>query len=138
VTLSGSRIRPIYSFLEYIFGGTRLHCTFAIDLTASNGDPHNPESLHYLGPEPTAYEHAIKGIADIIKVPVQLNSRKESTVNKIAHFFPFFFSRITLAIRKCSLFWALELVRRPCATNCTCKVSKRSSRLIAPVCKRSN
>ena len=74
VTLSGSRIRPIYSFLEYIFGGTRLHCTFAIDLTASNGDPHNPESLHYLGPEPTAYEHAIKAIADIIKV--QLNRKK--------------------------------------------------------------
>lgn len=68
VTLTLSRMRPIYSFLEYIFGGTRIHVTFAIDLTASNGDPHNPESLHYLGPEPTAYEHAIKAITDIIQV----------------------------------------------------------------------
>lgn len=35
-------ISPIYTFFEYIGGGTQIHCCFAIDYTASNGDPADP------------------------------------------------------------------------------------------------
>ena len=41
-------IQKTYSFLDYIQGGTELACTVAIDFTASNGDPFNPDSLHYI------------------------------------------------------------------------------------------
>ena len=43
-------IQKTYSFLDYIKGGTELACTVAIDFTASNGDPFNPDSLHYITP----------------------------------------------------------------------------------------
>ena len=42
------QINKIYSFLDYIQGGTELACTVSIDFTASNGDPFHPESLHYI------------------------------------------------------------------------------------------
>lgn len=29
-------IAPVYTFMEYISGGTQIHCCFAIDFTASN------------------------------------------------------------------------------------------------------
>jgi hypothetical protein len=38
------------TFLEYVFGGINIDLTIAIDLTLSNGDPNNPDSLHYLDP----------------------------------------------------------------------------------------
>lgn len=28
-------IAPVYTFMEYISGGTQIHCCFAIDFTAS-------------------------------------------------------------------------------------------------------
>ena len=42
--------RKAYSFLDYVRGGTELACTFAIDFTASNGNPASPESLHHFIP----------------------------------------------------------------------------------------
>ena len=44
------QLRKAYSFLDYVKGGTELACTFAIDFTASNGNPSSPESLHYFLP----------------------------------------------------------------------------------------
>ena len=44
----GQKICP--TFLDYVKGGTELACTFAIDFTASNGNPTSPESLHYFLP----------------------------------------------------------------------------------------
>ena len=45
--------RKAYSFLDYVRGGTELACTFAIDFTASNGNPSSPESLHHFVPNST-------------------------------------------------------------------------------------
>ena len=42
------QVKKIYSFLDYIKGGTELACTVSIDFTASNGDPFRPDSLHYI------------------------------------------------------------------------------------------
>jgi hypothetical protein len=48
-------------------------CLFlCIDFTASNGDPHEPSSLHYLNPNITGdcnnqYTYAIKSVLNILK-----------------------------------------------------------------------
>eukprot|EP01129_Flabellula_baltica_P008785 TRINITY_DN351_c0_g2_i1.p1 TRINITY_DN351_c0_g2~~TRINITY_DN351_c0_g2_i1.p1 ORF type:complete len:554 (+),score=123.69 TRINITY_DN351_c0_g2_i1:32-1663(+) len=39
-----------YTFLDYIIGGTQINLMVAIDYTASNGDPREPASLHYMQP----------------------------------------------------------------------------------------
>ena len=36
------------TFLDYIRGGLKLHFVVAVDFTMSNGDPNDPNSLHYL------------------------------------------------------------------------------------------
>jgi len=61
------------SFLEYILGGCEINIHVAIDFTASNGDPHEPTSLHYLDPSTTRggcqnqYTDAIKSLLNILK-----------------------------------------------------------------------
>lgn len=62
-------MRKAYSFLDYIRGGTELACTISIDFTASNGNPRNPDSLHYIqyGGVLNQYELAIKSVGEIIE-----------------------------------------------------------------------
>ncbi|XP_063215609.1 copine-8-like isoform X2 [Bacillus rossius redtenbacheri] len=61
-------MKKIYSFLDYIMGGTQLNCTVAIDFTASNGDPQSPESLHFVaGTQPNQYEQALCAVGEIIQ-----------------------------------------------------------------------
>ncbi len=36
------------TFLDYIKGGLRLNLVVAVDMTASNGDPASPRSLHFI------------------------------------------------------------------------------------------
>jgi hypothetical protein len=38
------------TFLEFIRGGLDINLIVGIDFTSSNGDPQNPSSLHFLGP----------------------------------------------------------------------------------------
>lgn len=68
--------------------GTQINCTFAIDftgklhrskywydlyifvlfyLTASNGDPKDYNSLHYVSNRPNQYEQALAAVGDIIQ-----------------------------------------------------------------------
>ncbi|CAL1529087.1 unnamed protein product [Lymnaea stagnalis] len=63
------RVETVYTFLDYINkGGMKIHCTFAIDFTASNGDPKSPTSLHYMNPyRPNPYATSIKAVGDIIQ-----------------------------------------------------------------------
>jgi len=61
-------MRKAYSFLDYIRGGTELAATISIDFTASNGNPRNPDSLHYIQYGGlNQYELAIKSVGDIIE-----------------------------------------------------------------------
>ncbi|CAG7719447.1 unnamed protein product [Allacma fusca] len=65
-------ISPIYTFMEYIKNGTQIHCCFAIDFTASNGDPNEGNSLHHFSSQnnhtcPNPYEQAIQAVGDIIQ-----------------------------------------------------------------------
>jgi len=57
------------SFLDYIKGGTQVNFTVAVDFTGSNGNPHDPSSLHYINPTgaPNQYQTAIQAVGDIIQ-----------------------------------------------------------------------
>jgi hypothetical protein len=70
LTVRSCKTSPIHTFVEYISNGTQIHCCFAIDFTASNGDPNQPDSLHYFSQVPNMpnpYEQAIQSVGDIIK-----------------------------------------------------------------------
>ncbi|XP_042601923.1 copine-8-like [Cyprinus carpio] len=56
------------TFLDYIKGGTQINFTVAIDFTASNGNPAQPTSLHYMNPyQLNAYAMALKAVGEIIQ-----------------------------------------------------------------------
>ncbi|CAG0897678.1 unnamed protein product [Cyprideis torosa] len=68
LVLTFAQMNPVYSFLDYIRGGTELQATFAIDFTASNGNPVDPSSLHFIHPEyPSPYARAIRSVGTIIR-----------------------------------------------------------------------
>ncbi|CAD8087146.1 unnamed protein product [Paramecium sonneborni] len=68
-----------YSFLDYLEGGQQLNLIVAIDFTASNGNPKEKNSLHYMpqNGDPSQYLQAITSVVEILinydydkKVPV--------------------------------------------------------------------
>uniref|UniRef100_A0A6I8N5K4 Copine-7 n=1 Tax=Ornithorhynchus anatinus TaxID=9258 RepID=A0A6I8N5K4_ORNAN len=66
VILSDLKVHRVYSFLDYIMGGCQIHFTVAIDFTASNGDPRNSCSLHYINPyQPNEYLKALIAVGEI-------------------------------------------------------------------------
>lgn len=68
VSVNKALIRQIYTFLDYIKGGTEINAFIAIDFTASNGNPQDPNSLHHVNPNaPNQYVRAIQAVADIIE-----------------------------------------------------------------------
>ncbi|KAF5902587.1 copine-8-like [Clarias magur] len=68
VTLLSCLIDVEVTFLDYIKGGTQLNFTVAIDFTASNGNPSQPTSLHYMNPyQLNAYAMALRAVGEIIQ-----------------------------------------------------------------------
>uniref|UniRef100_A0A8C4PFG5 Copine-7 n=1 Tax=Equus asinus asinus TaxID=83772 RepID=A0A8C4PFG5_EQUAS len=66
VILADLKFHRVYSFLDYIMGGCQIHFTVAIDFTASNGDPRNSRSLHYINPfQPNEYLQALVAVGEI-------------------------------------------------------------------------
>ncbi|XP_055582443.1 copine-2 isoform X2 [Falco biarmicus] len=62
------KITRDFSFLDYILGGCQLMFTVGIDFTASNGNPRDPTSLHYINPMGTnEYLSAIWAVGQIIQ-----------------------------------------------------------------------
>ncbi|CAG0898926.1 unnamed protein product [Cyprideis torosa] len=60
--------RTRFTFLDFVRGGCELQTTFAIDFTASNGDPSTPDSLHFINPHfPSPYARAIQSVGTIIR-----------------------------------------------------------------------
>ncbi|XP_075656819.1 protein BONZAI 3-like [Castanea sativa] len=58
-----------YSFLDYISSGSELNFMVAVDFTASNGNPRNPDSLHYIDPSGrlNSYQRAILEVGEVIQ-----------------------------------------------------------------------
>ncbi|KAM6289043.1 copine-5-like, partial [Aegotheles albertisi] len=68
VTLLSFAVESEHTFLDYIRGGTQINFTVAIDFTASNGNPSQSTSLHYLSPyQLNAYAMALKAVGEIIQ-----------------------------------------------------------------------
>ncbi|XP_051526652.1 copine-4 [Myxocyprinus asiaticus] len=66
VVLTLCKIIKMHSFLDYIMGGCQIQFTVAIDFTASNGDPRNSCSLHYIHPyQPNEYLKALIAVGEI-------------------------------------------------------------------------
>ncbi|XP_030960619.1 protein BONZAI 3-like isoform X1 [Quercus lobata] len=58
-----------YSFLDYISSGFELNFMVAVDFTASNGNPRNLDSLHYIDPSGrlNSYQRAITEVGEVIQ-----------------------------------------------------------------------
>ena len=54
------------SFIDYLRAGWEVSLTVAIDYTASNGEPSQPNSLHYLGAQ-NQYETAIFNVGQVVE-----------------------------------------------------------------------
>ncbi|CAL8291652.1 unnamed protein product [Boreogadus saida] len=68
VTLLSCLVDSELSFLDFIKGGTQINFTVAIDFTASNGNPSQPTSLHYMSPyQLNAYAMALRAVGEIIQ-----------------------------------------------------------------------
>ncbi|CAG2109150.1 unnamed protein product, partial [Medioppia subpectinata] len=69
VKLNSISITQETTFLDYIRGGTQMHFAVAVDYTASNGDPRDPRSLHFLdySGRPNQYEIALRSVGEVIK-----------------------------------------------------------------------
>ena len=69
VILERISIETVPTFLDYIQSGTRVNFSLAVDFTGSNGNPNNPQSLHYKDPSgrPNQYVTAISAVGDIIQ-----------------------------------------------------------------------
>uniref|UniRef100_A0A669PBX8 Copine 4 n=1 Tax=Phasianus colchicus TaxID=9054 RepID=A0A669PBX8_PHACC len=66
ILISCLQIHKMHSFLDYIMGGCQIQFTVAIDFTASNGDPRNSCSLHYIHPyQPNEYLKALVAVGEI-------------------------------------------------------------------------
>ncbi|ESO90286.1 hypothetical protein LOTGIDRAFT_178865 [Lottia gigantea] len=66
VYLTACKISKDHSFLEYIFGGMQVNFTVGIDFTASNGNPQQPTSLHFIDPyRPNEYIQAIRSVGGV-------------------------------------------------------------------------
>uniref|UniRef100_A0A8C5AZJ3 Copine family member 9 n=1 Tax=Gadus morhua TaxID=8049 RepID=A0A8C5AZJ3_GADMO len=96
VTLLSFKVESEYTFVDFIRGGTQLNFTVAIDFTASNGNPSQPTSLHYMSPyQMNAYAMALKAVGDIIQdydsdklFPAYGFGAKLPPDGKISHAFP--------------------------------------------------
>ena len=64
---SKSNLTKNYSFVDYLKAGIEIGLSIAIDFTGSNGNPQDPNSLHYInGFEPNQYERAISACGNIV------------------------------------------------------------------------
>lgn len=58
------------SFVDYLRSGWYINMSVAIDFTASNGEPIEPQSLHRIDPSgmrPNQYESAIQSVGSILE-----------------------------------------------------------------------
>uniref|UniRef100_A0A8C1CBS5 Copine family member IX n=1 Tax=Cyprinus carpio carpio TaxID=630221 RepID=A0A8C1CBS5_CYPCA len=96
VTLLSFKVESEYTFVDFIRGGTQLNFTVAIDFTASNGNPSQPTSLHYMNPyQLNAYAMALKAVGEIVQdydsdklFPAYGFGAKLPPDGKISHAFP--------------------------------------------------
>uniref|UniRef100_A0AAV2MEN3 C2 domain-containing protein n=1 Tax=Knipowitschia caucasica TaxID=637954 RepID=A0AAV2MEN3_KNICA len=96
IILSQCKVIKMHSFVDYIMGGCQIQFTVAIDFTASNGDPGNSCSLHYIHPfHPNEYLKVLLSVGDICQdydsdkmIPAFGFGAKIPPDYKVSHNFP--------------------------------------------------
>uniref|UniRef100_A0A8C7EZ76 Copine family member 9 n=1 Tax=Oncorhynchus kisutch TaxID=8019 RepID=A0A8C7EZ76_ONCKI len=86
----------LFNVIHHCLPRTQLNFTVAIDFTASNGNPSQPTSLHYMSPyQMNAYAMALKAVGEIIQdydsdkmFPAYGFGAKLPPDGKISHVFP--------------------------------------------------
>jgi len=67
VVVSSAQVLAEPSFMDYMAGGLEISLLVGIDLTASNGEPHDPRSLHFRGSGvPNAYQVALTAVGAVL------------------------------------------------------------------------
>uniref|UniRef100_A0AAZ1X8I1 C2 domain-containing protein n=1 Tax=Oreochromis aureus TaxID=47969 RepID=A0AAZ1X8I1_OREAU len=95
-----TKVPKIFSKTYFLLIVTQLNFTVAIDFTASNGNPSQPTSLHYMSPyQMNAYAMALKAVGEIIQdydsdklFPAYGFGAKLPPDGKISHAFPLNFN----------------------------------------------
>jgi hypothetical protein len=65
--VSAFSVEVTHTFLDYVRSGTAIGCVFAIDFTASNGEPQYSSSLHYINPyQMNPYQRAIVSVGSVV------------------------------------------------------------------------
>ena len=65
--ISKSKLTKNYTFVDYLNAGIEIGLSVAIDFTRSNGNPNEPNSLHYiLGAQQNQYERSILACGNIV------------------------------------------------------------------------
>eukprot|EP00058_Branchiostoma_floridae_P027542 XP_002613033.1 hypothetical protein BRAFLDRAFT_123086 [Branchiostoma floridae] len=68
ITLQSLKVVKEYSFLDYVMSGCQINFTVGIDFTASNGDPRQTTSLHYINPyAPNEYMKALMAVGEVVQ-----------------------------------------------------------------------
>jgi len=70
VFIKSCQIETQPTFVEYLQGGVSMNFSVAVDFTASNGDPRQPQSLHFFDPNrggENQYTTAIRSVGEIIQ-----------------------------------------------------------------------
>lgn len=67
VTVSKFEITNSYTFLDYIRAGVEINCVFAVDMSSTNGNPRDPNSLQYNSRStPNEYVVALREIGAVL------------------------------------------------------------------------
>lgn len=67
ITINTCQIIQNYTLMDYIRGGCQISLMIALDFTASNGIPTNPNSLHFMSPSGmNNYEQALFAVSEIL------------------------------------------------------------------------
>uniref|UniRef100_A0A8C8K414 C2 domain-containing protein n=1 Tax=Oncorhynchus tshawytscha TaxID=74940 RepID=A0A8C8K414_ONCTS len=94
--LQPATLNLLFIVINHCLTRTQLNFTVAIDFTASNGNPSQPTSLHYMSPyQMNAYAMALKAVGEIIQdydsdkmFPAYGFGAKLPPDGKISHVFP--------------------------------------------------
>ena len=66
IILTTCKLYKDYTFLDFITGGMQINFTVGVDFTASNGNPAQSTSLHYIDPHrPNEYMAAMKTVGEV-------------------------------------------------------------------------
>ena len=75
IYIKEAHIRHFPSFLELLKNGLQINMAVSIDFTGSNGDPRQPNSLHFMG-NPTQPNQYVRAIGDVSRILLDYDTDK--------------------------------------------------------------